>query len=68
MLTYQEFTKPKEISMVNGGLIYAYSLRTFRVASSANGQEREAELQDIYYTPGFYAQLVLLRKLQRQGW
>ena len=68
MLTYQEFTKPKEISTANGGSIYAYRSGTLRVASSANGQEREAELQDVYYAPGIHARLVSLGKLQRQGW
>jgi len=68
MLTYQEFSKPKEISTANGGSIYAYGSGTLRVASSANGREREAELRDVYYAPGVHARLVSLGKLQQQGW
>ena len=38
------------------------------MATSANGLERESDLQDVYYAPGAYAQLVSLGKLERQGW
>ena len=38
------------------------------MATSANGLERESDLQDVYYAPGAHAQLVSLGKLEGQGW
>ena len=37
------------------------------MATSANGLERESDLQDIYYAPGVHARLVSLGKLEGQG-
>jgi transposase InsO family protein len=65
---YQEFAKPVEISAAKSGKIYAYGSGTLRVATSANGLGREADLQDVYYAPGVHARLVSLGKLEGQGW
>jgi hypothetical protein len=65
---YRKFDKPVEISAADGGKIYAYGSGTLRVTTSANGLEREAELEDVYYTPAVHVQLVSLGKLEGQGW
>jgi hypothetical protein len=65
---YRKFDKPVEISAANGGRIFAYGSGTLRVATTANGLEQEAELQDVYYTPGVHVRLVSLGKLEGQGW
>ena len=38
------------------------------MATSANGLERESDLQDVYYAPGAHARLVSLGKLEGQGY
>jgi hypothetical protein len=38
------------------------------VATSANGLEREVDLQDVYYAPGVHTRLVSLGKPEGQGW
>jgi transposase InsO family protein len=65
---YKEFAMPVEISAANNGKIYAYGSGTLRVAATANGTEREHNLEDIYYAPGVHARLVSLGKLEGQGW
>jgi hypothetical protein len=65
---YKEFTKPVEISVANNGKIYAHSTGTLHVAASANGLEREQDLEDVYYAPGIHARLVSLGELEGQGW
>ena len=39
-----------------------------RVATPANGLEREADLQHVYYAPGVHVRLVSLGKPEGQGW
>ena len=63
---YQEFLKPVEIAVANGGVVYAYGSRTLRVSSSAEGLV--TALQDMYYTPGIHVRLVSFGKLLHQGW
>ena len=65
---YRKFIKPVEISAADGGKIYAYGSGTLKVATSANGLERETKLNDVYYTPAVQARLVSLGKLEGQGW
>ena len=65
---YRRFGKPVEISAADGGKIYAYGSGTLRMATTANGLERTADLQDVYYAPGVHARLVSLGKLESQGW
>ena len=65
---YRRFEKPVEISAADGGKIYAYGSGTLRMATSANGLEREVDLEDVYYAPGIHTRLVSLGKLEGQGW
>ena len=63
---YWEFSKPVEIAVASGGVVYAYGSGTLRVSSSAKGLV--AVLQDVYYAPGIHARLVSFGKLLHQGW
>ena len=65
---YRNFDRPVEISAADGSRIFTYGSGTLRVAKAINGLEREAELQDLYYTPRVYVRLVSLGKLKGQGW
>jgi transposase InsO family protein len=65
---YREFERPVEISAADSGKIYAYGTGSLRVASFANGLEREEDLQDVYYAPEVHARLVSLGELESQGW
>ena len=49
---YQEFSKPVEIAVASGGVVYAYGSRTLRVSSSAKGLV--VVLQDVYYALGIH--------------
>jgi hypothetical protein len=66
---YQEFAKPIKVTSASGHSIYAHGMGILRVVTSATGiHERQASIHDVYYALDVHAQLVSLRKLQRQGW
>ena len=65
---YRDFEQPLEIAAANGGKIYAYGTGYLRVAASANGIEREVDLDDVYFAPGVHVRLLSLGKLEGQGW
>ena len=65
---YRDFGQPLEIAAANGGKIYAYGTGYLRVAASANGIEREVDLEDVYFAPGVHVRLLSLGKLEGQGW
>jgi len=49
--SYREFEKPVEISVADDRQILAYGSGRLRVATLVNGQEREVDLEDVYYAP-----------------
>ena len=57
---HQTFAKPVENSAANS---LCLRISDLRVASSADGREREGERSDAYYTPGIQARLVSFGKL-----
>jgi len=64
--SYREFDKPVKIS--NDGQILAYGSGHLRVATLVNGQEREVDLEDVYYAPRVHVRLLSMGKLEDQGW
>ena len=65
---YKEFASPVKIAAADNGKIYAYGTGSLQITSSVNGQEQHGTLEDVYYTPGVHAQLILPGKLEDQGW
>jgi len=66
--SYREFNKPVEISVADDGQILAYGSGHLWVATLVNGQEREVDLEDVYYAPRVHVRLLSMEKLEDQGW
>ena len=65
--SYREFKKLVEILVANNRQILAYGSGRLRVATLVNGQEREVNLEDVYYTPQIHIRLLLMGKLKQPG-
>jgi len=65
--SYREFDKPVKISVANDGQILAYGSGHLWVATLVNGQEREVDLEDVYYAPRVHIRLLSMRKLRTRG-
>ena len=68
LYAYKKLARLVGISAADGGKIYAYGSGTLRVATEANGLEREADLQHVYYAPGVHVRLVSLGEPGGQAW
>ena len=65
--SYREFDKPVEIAVADDGQILLTALDIYGLRL-VNGQEREIDLEDVYYAPRVHERLLSMGKLEDQGW